>query len=522
MGKIEDFAYILDILNDPNNQKELGAFYTPIEYAKLGIELVREAIQEIRSENKNYIIIDRCAGSGNLEEYLTDEELKNTIVSTYEWKEWIVLNDKIGSKVKCIIPPYPIDPEKSKGLLQGGDALAQEIFEECKQYINDPNTRIILFENPPYADLTSGQNKKRTKKNNSIIKINMQNEKKYGTAVNDLANLFIWSGFKYYLKEKSYYVLYSPIKYWKSLNLANETFIRGYLINRKQFHSSESAISLILWRKENKEVIDEKIFLKPININKKNEKQEVERKDIPSYLLNNNSDNTIKIRRVHSLFSNIFYEKEIYEKIPIGYYRASSFNLNYSSVHLQNYKSDHSKALYYENYEQKLPLVCAKLFPTRNWYEKDVLFTSADLGNKYLEDREFIKKCFIYAISSDKNHSISKDDLINELCFRQETLSDKKLKIFNLDSEDLEILDSFERILKLIKEKKYKEFNSSYRYNLFQIQKEINTSYIDKDTNKKVYQHTELNTLIRNFKKLLFKYYQENILHKLINYELVK
>lgn len=43
-GQEIDFKYIMDMLNDPMTQKKLGAFYTPSEYAKLGVELVRRAI----------------------------------------------------------------------------------------------------------------------------------------------------------------------------------------------------------------------------------------------------------------------------------------------------------------------------------------------------------------------------------------------------------------------------------------------------------------------------------------------
>jgi type I restriction-modification system DNA methylase subunit len=76
----------MDCLNDPKHKKELGAFYTPIEYCRLAVNLVREAIKNI-PKGHDYVIIDRCAGTGNLEVLLTDDELSHTIVATYELKE---------------------------------------------------------------------------------------------------------------------------------------------------------------------------------------------------------------------------------------------------------------------------------------------------------------------------------------------------------------------------------------------------------------------------------------------------
>ncbi|WP_341493697.1 hypothetical protein [Mesomycoplasma ovipneumoniae] len=64
----------------------------------------RAAISEVPKDN-DYIILDRCAGTGNLEKWLTDEELSHVIVSTYEYYEYKVLVELLGDKVRHIIPP---------------------------------------------------------------------------------------------------------------------------------------------------------------------------------------------------------------------------------------------------------------------------------------------------------------------------------------------------------------------------------------------------------------------------------
>jgi hypothetical protein len=264
-GKESDFKYILDLLNDRIHRKELGAFFTPPIYCKKALELVRKAIKQVPKEN-DYIIVDRCAGTGNLEEcltdknvkdiiigelikyigeefrnkylrdkkdiistffsdkkmdeitigelenhktnismydYLFDNELSHCIVATYELKEWIVLNERIGDKVKTIIPPN-INPNNA--LVDGGDALAVEVFDEIKPYIQDENCNVILFENPPYRD-SSGSNieneQNKTNKGNFIFEemkkdlVNLPNSN-ISTA-RDISNEFIWSAWKYYL-----------------------------------------------------------------------------------------------------------------------------------------------------------------------------------------------------------------------------------------------------------------------------------------------------------------------------------
>ena len=66
-------------------KKQLGAFFTPDNCVKISTQYVRNAIKSIG--NKPYLIVDRCAGTGNLERQLTSEELKHCVLNTYDYTE---------------------------------------------------------------------------------------------------------------------------------------------------------------------------------------------------------------------------------------------------------------------------------------------------------------------------------------------------------------------------------------------------------------------------------------------------
>jgi anion-transporting ArsA/GET3 family ATPase len=67
------------------HRKELGAFYTTPAYCKKATELVRKAIAQIPKEH-DYIILDRCAGTGNLLEFLTDKNVDDiTLNELYKY-----------------------------------------------------------------------------------------------------------------------------------------------------------------------------------------------------------------------------------------------------------------------------------------------------------------------------------------------------------------------------------------------------------------------------------------------------
>ena len=115
--------------------------------------------------------IDRCAGTGNLEAILTDEELSHCILSTYEYYEYKVLCERLADKVRLIIPPIETDETYDKGFVRNANALSKDyVYNELIQrYIQNDNCTIILFENPPYAETTSIEHQKKNKSTKSSV-----------------------------------------------------------------------------------------------------------------------------------------------------------------------------------------------------------------------------------------------------------------------------------------------------------------------------------------------------------------
>ena len=302
----EKFKYLMDVLNDKIRKKETGAFYTPIPYCKKAIELVREAIKLVPKGN-DYIILDRCAGTGNLEIELNEEELSHCVLSTYEYYEYKVLVERLGDKVRYIIPPFENEIHFKDGFISNADALSEEYIknEYLQQIINNPKITIILFENPPYRDTTSNTNTSKASKGfTNFVKREMQKDFS-GVILNDLSNLFIWSGFKYFLRQPTdSYILFSPVKYFKSCNLVNKYFKNGFLFNRKHFHATPSAISCIWWQNIDKEQeeFNLQIFDIEENIGVKDKQEAINHgkiKDIKNIL----------IKKVHKKFSEVFFDK---------------------------------------------------------------------------------------------------------------------------------------------------------------------------------------------------------------------
>ena len=262
------FQYIMDKLNDYVERADLGAFYTPMPYAAKSNELVYDAIRRFQqSENDDYIILDRCAGTGNLEATLNDnvpndivdkDVLSHVIVNTYEFFEYKVLKQRLGDQVRNIIPPVA---NFTDGTVEGSNALSQEFVENpvIKRYIDDPKCTVIVYENPPFAETTSIEHQKRhsgksssKKWKYSYVTTQAKQELK-GARSNDMSNVFIWSAFHYYLRQPTdSAVIFSPLKYWK---LGDDWFrfkaAKAFAFNRKYFHAIRQMVNgCVLWLNE--------------------------------------------------------------------------------------------------------------------------------------------------------------------------------------------------------------------------------------------------------------------------------
>lgn len=161
------------------------------------------------------------------------------------------------------------------------------------------------------------------------------------------------------------------------------------------------------------------------------------------------------------------------------------------------------------------------------WYEKEVYFTTSDMGEAYAHDRDFLKSCLIYTCLSNQNKCISFDGsdnryYHNELCFDTGTLASSTLSEFELDSDEEELMELWRKIL--TEAQATNNYMSRYSYGVYQIGEELNTFRTEGTGKKKhkVYDYVDLNGDLDSLRENLKAYYRSHILGKMFKYELVK
>ena len=570
-GEEKDFRYIMDLLNDPTEQKKIGAFYTPMEYARKSCELVIDAIKRVPAGN-DYVIIDRCAGTGNLEWCLNDycedcgdDILSHVIVSSPELKEWEVLKERLGGKVRHILPDVENPEVSENGYLIGTNALDDEFLNNpiIRRYLDDEKCSIILFENPPYAQGSSVSNQKdkvgkdACEWKNSYVVREMKKEIS-GTATNEMCNAFIWSAFKYYLRQPTdSYIVFAPPKYWKYHNLVNKKMIRGFGFNRQFFHASAGLISCIEWsNRDDKNT--EKLELEVYSIKDDGEVKE---------------GGYVYLQKMHSLHSSCFYDnrkfsddieegiltdpngydikslskkvrstaKPCFNKNIIGYMVVKGCTLDTPGLNanllITTRYDAHGCYLREDDFITRLPSFSAGQYTNnvKSW-TNTIYGASADGAEHYWTDvrngklNDFLFKNLLWCCVTQYNHMVSQYGsdgrlYLNQICLDRGTLAREYLDNYiengyELTEDEVELFGAYEMIKREIRSGK-QEYNPDFTYGIYQIDKEIDTTYYDEKGNC-CHNYGNLQNQLKAIKAKAKDYYAKEIAPILMKYELVK
>ncbi len=582
----EAFAHILDRLNDKLKKIELGAFYTPKPYVLKSQELLRKAIRRV-PEGNDYVIVDRCAGSGNLIEGLTDEELKHVIVNTYEQFEYLELAREYGDRVRAVIPPTYKAGNPALGVLLNGDALSDRFIlglpsedgtrvpNEIQKHVDNPNCTIILFENPPYADAAGVESNVSGKTKAfgwqaSWVKAQMAAEptiNRNGTKpLRDLTNLFIWSAFRYYLRQPSdSYVVYSPPKYFKSQGLINRKFLDGFLFNRKRFHATKDAgVSCVLWANESES--GRTVYpLRVFDIDPKTDElvagavQKDFEVGVGNIRAGADGAPVVDIKTTSSVVSKLFDTRKfpddeegihcetngresesgrkaiapaVFNDNILGYLRAygNSFeNIDlYSQLTRCTAYNGNGFHLRRDNYMTKLPLFAMARIPSEGrFWIRGVVNRNADNGDNFSHDQDFLKACLIFTSLAyhNKCRSFTGSDgreYRNELCFDADTQASRDLATMALTTREESLLSQWNRVLDLARQ--VANYDPTRTYGTFQIEDELNTFHYELVGRQKikVYDYPVLNGEVKSLRKQTMEYHAAAVAPALWKYELLK
>lgn len=457
-----------DKMNEKYVQKTEGAFFTPPQYVKISTQYVMNAIEQSKKdEYDDYVIVDRCAGVGNLASQFPEEVYSHLILGTINEAEALTANIRFNDMADVIV----ID-----ALTEDGVKYYKDEIEKYKNKNSVKKLAVIFLENPPYAQLNSNKDggvNYKANGENKYIKTWVHKEMNKGG--DDLDEQFVFSAFEYF--DIYSYIHYGPIKIWKTNHLITKEVKEAYLCNRKHFNATESAVALIHWG---------------------NNDIEYETIDFDSDL-----DGKFKVNKVYKTISELYENDGIENGICVVEARNYSFASPRLTGSLNDGDRYGKKWVSADNLLNVLPLFCVSrdevsekggVDENRDYRIIDTVYKTSDGGISYQQDINFLQNCLIWSVCTHYNQCSTK----SKFWAWAENNLDKKLKL-----NEIWVL--------------YKELVQETGLNGL-----YNIEQYNKNGHGKLWREHTLYPKVVLLKKALQSFYINNIRNNMLKYQLLK
>lgn len=236
----------IDRINDMTTRRFEGEFYTPLEFAKKGIEYLEKTIGK-DWKKKRIRIWDMAAGTGNLEWYLPNEMSLELYISTLH-KDEVEHCEKLFLGATCFQYDYLHD-DVDKVLGSNAELVGSEwkMPQKLRDELADPEIHWIVLINPPFGTAqTAGANSK-SKKSVSMTSVQKyMHEAGLGEVSRELFEQFLFRIHKEMPAERTHLGLFSKLKF---INATNDQKFRdlafqyeykhGFMFAARNFHGTK-------------------------------------------------------------------------------------------------------------------------------------------------------------------------------------------------------------------------------------------------------------------------------------------
>lgn len=251
----------IDRLTDEAMRRFHGEFFTPVSFAKKGLEYVEKTVGHQWWKRGNVRLWDMAAGTGNLEYHLPTEALQYTYLSTL-YKEdaehlgklfptstifqYDYLNDDIGNIFAQDMLPF---------------GITWKLPEQLRRDLANPEIEWIILINPPFATsqtagTTSGKSSKSDVSDTHIRKL--MHGQNLGEVSRELFAQFLFRIKYEFAHKKAHLGLFSKLKYINANNDQNFRdkvfqfgFERGFMFSSVNFQGTSRAsqfpVGFLIW-----------------------------------------------------------------------------------------------------------------------------------------------------------------------------------------------------------------------------------------------------------------------------------
>jgi len=398
-----------------------GEFFTPIRFAKTGLNYIAKIVGEEWWKSGEYRLWDMAAGTGNLVSDLPIEALAFCYLSTINTEDVEYCKQQFP-KANCFQYDYLNDDVENLFLKANN---TWKLHEKLRSDLQNANIKWIVLVNPPFATSQTAGAKSSSKAGVSNTKVRkIMHDNNLGEVSRELFSQFIFRIKKEFENKTAYLALFSKIKY---LNANNDyklreqffdfSFEKGFMFSSANFagtsQNNQFPIGFLIWNLSESKRIDAQhieIDIYNRNVEKIGTKQIVsddKNKFLSKWIKRPPAIN--KFPPVGSAINIKTDNKDTRNRIANGFLASlmcagNSFQ-SQSQTALFSMPSASAGALSVtpENFEKAMVVHAVRRIPKANWINDRDQF----LQPKGKLTDEFIYDCTVWSILSNSNQTVA-------------------------------------------------------------------------------------------------------------------
>ncbi|MDD5360561.1 MAG: hypothetical protein PHN88_00400 [Ignavibacteria bacterium] len=422
----------IDRLSDDKLRRFYGEFFTPVRFAKKGLEYIEKVVGKSWWEKGNYRLWDMAAGTGNLEYYLPNEALQFCYLSTI-YKEDVEHCQRLFPEANVFQYDYLNDDIGNifiEGALPFG--LTWKLPQQLIDDLNNSSLKWIILINPPFATSqmagTAGAagGSKRDVSDTKVRKVMHNND--LGEVSRELFSQFLFRIKYEFEKRKAHLGLFAKLKYINSTNdqkfrdsVFRFGFEKGFMFSSVNFagtsRNAQFPVGFLVWDlNKTKALENQEILIDVFNENVEKIAQKnvrIEKREIFLSKWINRKPARIKYPPFGSAINikrdNLDSRDRISENF-IGSLMCCGNDLQhqkFTSILSGPYVSAGAHSITPDIFEKSMIVHSVRRIPKTNWINDRDQYMQP---NKTLSS-DFINDCVMWSIFSYSNETVSMRDV---------------------------------------------------------------------------------------------------------------
>ncbi|MHB8260028.1 MAG: hypothetical protein ACYDCN_06335 [Bacteroidia bacterium] len=421
----------LDRLTDEELRRFKGEFFTPLKFAKKGLDYLEKTLGK-KWWDKNYRLWDMAAGTGNLQYHLPSEAYQHTYLSTYHHED-VVHCKKLFPDATVFHYDYLNDDVEN--IFANGSIHFDMTWKLPEKLLNDlanPKLKWVILINPPFATSQTAGTSGRSKQGVSDTKVRKaMHQLDLGEVSRELFAQFLFRIKKEFEGKVAHLGLFSKLSYIIANNdqkfrdtIFQFVFETGFMFSSANFsgtsRGSQFPVGFLVWNlTKRKKIESQKIVLDIFDF----EVEKIGKKNIvvghrdaflSKWIERPKAD--IVFPPFGSAINVKHHNKDIRDRVADGFIaslmcKGNDFqNQNYTALLSGPYASAGALSITKDNFEKSMIIHAVRRIPKADWLND---------RDQYLQPlkkvrQSFINDCTVWNLFSSSNQTVAMKDIVYE------------------------------------------------------------------------------------------------------------